>query len=85
MPGITRWLRRTEIKAIRPEHLDEALRRAGLLQLLEAGDLRCSRCGETVGRENIGCIVKRSGSLEVRCSNLACCSMACGESGVQNG
>lgn len=72
MPGITRWLRRTEIRAVHEDQLEAVLRRIELWEPLIAGELQCSICGEVIGEASIGCIIRKDGIFQVACSGLAC-------------
>jgi len=79
MPGLARWLRRTEIKAIHGEQLEAVLRQAGLWEPLMAGRLVCNFCGATIDQASIGCIVKKEGVFHACCSGLSCYMAARGE------
>lgn len=60
--------------------LEYALKKAGLWEKYQKGELRCAICHERVTQENFGAF--KPGSVEVICNKLSCYYKALSQSGL---
>ncbi len=67
------------LKAVYDEKLPLFLQKLGLSEKINAGEIKCSRCGETVTLDSFGAIKKTNGHYHVYCNSPKCVAKSIGE------
>lgn len=65
-------IREEKIRAVHDVDLDKLMKNLGVLERFNNGDLRCSTCGKTITRENLGCFYAEENEVKVCCVDIEC-------------
>lgn len=68
----TARFRSEEVLAVYDDDLDEVLNSLGLYEGINSGKYRCSSCGCTITRENLGMIQNDNNAIKVFCLSTGC-------------
>jgi len=85
MSQFRRLLSRRELKAVYPEDLDGVLRETGLASLLQEEKLKCHRCGRSLTRDEIACVLRTEDGFVALCAEVGCYASASTGSGGPRG
>lgn len=72
MKAIRRWSRRSKLRAVSDDYLEQWLDSLGVLNQTRNGDWRCCICGEPVDVPSIQMVGRVGGQLVPVCDKLDC-------------
>jgi hypothetical protein len=60
------------LKAVLDADLEKLLDQLGMLELMNAGKLKCAICGKKITKENFYCLYVEQGEIKFCCSQVSC-------------
>ncbi len=60
------------LKAMLDSDLDKLMDQLGMLELMNAGKLKCAICGKKITRENFYCLYVEEGEIKFCCNQVSC-------------